>query len=239
MSSRMVENMRILFENIFFMQFCFAVETFVCFAVCCISDWTPANCFGFLNCFVSPFNYYLSHFPSCILLLFPNSNLIHNDREQFHCQLHWGLAKAWQLEGLIFNPHLTIRNCVMVCWSPFLTLVCFSFAKWSLLFTTTKSKCNIFKLFGHQASITHAPFFTFSDSEEEFSSFLPLVRSNGLVSIGQGKPRLTLHTRFPNAPPPGWLYGCAMCAVTQGPRYWKAACFVWLCCYCLDSLNNY
>lgn len=52
MSSRMVGNMRILFENIFFVQFCFAAQTFVCFAVCCVSDRTQTNCFGFLNCFV-------------------------------------------------------------------------------------------------------------------------------------------------------------------------------------------
>lgn len=75
MSSRMVGNMCILFENIFFLQFCFAAQTFVCFAVCCVSDRTQTNCFGFLNCFVFFLQLSFISFPFLHLTLILNFQL--------------------------------------------------------------------------------------------------------------------------------------------------------------------
>lgn len=71
MSSRLVGNMRILFENIIFFQFCFAAQTFVCFAVCCASDRIQTNCFGFLNCFcfLHSIIIYLISLPALALIL--------------------------------------------------------------------------------------------------------------------------------------------------------------------------
>lgn len=71
MSSRLVGNMCILFDNIFFFQFCFAAQTFVCFAVCCASDRIQTNCFGFLNCFVFSIQLSLISFPFLHLTLLP------------------------------------------------------------------------------------------------------------------------------------------------------------------------
>lgn len=75
MSSRMVGNMCILFENIFFLQFCFAAQTFVCFAVCYVSDRTQTNCFGFLNCFVFFLQLSFISFPFLHLTLILNFQL--------------------------------------------------------------------------------------------------------------------------------------------------------------------
>lgn len=72
-------NTRILFENIFFVQFCFAAETFVCFAACCVSDRTQANCFGFLNCFVFYIQLWFISFPFLHLTLIP----------KFQCNPQW------------------------------------------------------------------------------------------------------------------------------------------------------
>lgn len=75
MSSRLVGNMRILFDNIFFFQFCFAAQTFVCFAVCCVSDRTQTNCSGLRSCFVFSIQLSLISFPFPHLTLVPKFQL--------------------------------------------------------------------------------------------------------------------------------------------------------------------
>lgn len=85
MSLRLLGNIRILFENIIFFQFCFAAQTFVCFAVCYASDRTQTNSFGFLNCFVFSIRLFFISFPFLHLSLPPKFQFTDNERAQVHC----------------------------------------------------------------------------------------------------------------------------------------------------------
>lgn len=121
MSSRLVGNMRILFENIIFFQFCFAAQTFVCFAVCCTSDRIQTNCFGFLNCFV--FSIQLS------FISFPFLHLALTLKFQFNPQwestilllLSFRLRKGTETRRSEFSPHLSLTSSVTFQESPFLS----------------------------------------------------------------------------------------------------------------------
>lgn len=130
MSSRLVGNMRILFDNIFFLQFCFAAQTFVCFAVCCVSDRTQTNCFGFLSCFVFSIQLSLISFPFLHLTLILKS--------QFYPQrqrtISWiprsieGLERALKLRVPRPGPWAPNKQHDLP-WITFPSCACFSFTR--------------------------------------------------------------------------------------------------------------